>query len=507
MAATASQRASAWFFRNHRWLGIVPCIFVMLWGLSGVMHPIMSRLSPQPVAMTAPPVTIALHEALTPVEVLRRAGIEAVTTLQVVSLEDATYYQVSVPQSTTALQTTMDGSSARRRYFDVASGVELPDGDARYAEYLARHFTGERSAALLKTTLITAFTDDYPSVNRLLPVWRVDFARGDGLRAYIETYPGRVGALVDDTRAVLGTIFQWLHTWSFAHEWDAARKAAITALLLLTVVSAISGAWMYVFMYRRGTLSAAHAPLRRWHRGIAIATALATVLFVISAIWHVWMDESPNATVAPPRMASSSLELPDQVRQGLWSRLAVVNVAGEVHYLMTPVTAHQPEKLSSEHAHHDASRTGAMLSQAARSVYISAASGDIVADAQRRHVVALARQYSGLDDAQVHDVEPVFKFEGEYGFINKRLPVWRVRYATADDAVYYVEPLTGALAAIVRNADRAEGYSFAYLHKYHWLDFAGKNVRDLVMAAFALGLTLTAGSGLWLFAARYSAAQ
>jgi hypothetical protein len=120
-----------------------------------------------------------------------------------------------------------------------------------------------------------------------------------------------------------------------------------------------------------------------------------------------------------------------------------------------------------------------------------------------KHAVSLAQQYSGLDPSKVVSIEPVFKFEGEYGFINKRLPVWRVSFDTPDAAAYYVETSSGTLATIVRNADRAEGYSFAFLHKYHWLDFAGKNVRDFVMASFAFGMTLTAGLGLWMFARRY----
>ena len=90
-----------------------------------------------------------------------------------------------------------------------------------------------------------------------------------------------------------------------------------------------------------------------------------------------------------------------------------------------------------------------------------------------------------------------------YGFLNKRLPVWRVEYDTPDHLAYYVETATNSLASVVRDAVRAEGWSFSFLHKYHWLDFAGKDVRDLVMGLFGFGNLLIAVLGLWMFTRRY----
>jgi hypothetical protein len=135
-------------------------------------------------------------------------------------------------------------------------------------------------------------------------------------------------------------------------------------------------------------------------------------------------------------------------------------------------------------------------------VYI-ASDGAVMRNAERDHAIALAGSFSDLGSSQVVSVKPVFNFEGEYGFINKRLPVWRVEYGTPDRVTYYVETSTGALASVVHTADRAEGYSFSFLHKYHWLDFAGKNVRDGFMALLALGIASTALLGLWLLGRRY----
>ena len=60
-------------------------------------------------------------------------------------------------------------------------------------------------------TRLEQLDDDYLSINRLLPVYRVDFLRDDGLRAYVETSPPRLAALVDDTKATLGWLFRVIH--------------------------------------------------------------------------------------------------------------------------------------------------------------------------------------------------------------------------------------------------------------------------------------------------------
>ncbi|MFX4681864.1 hypothetical protein ABTB34_20645, partial [Acinetobacter baumannii] len=61
-------------------------------------------------------------------------------------------------------------------------------------------------------------------------------------------------------------------------------------------------------------------------------------------------------------------------------------------------------------------------------------------------------------------------------------------FDTADNLTVYVDPADAAVAAVVRDLDRAEGFAFAYLHKANWLDFLGRDVRDAIAAMFALGV-------------------
>ena len=62
----------------------------------------------------------------------------------------------------------------------------------------------------------------------------------------------------------------------------------------------------------------------------------------------------------------------------------------------------------------------------------------------------------------------------------------------------YIDPADAAVAAVTSDLDRAEGFSFAYLHKAHWVDFLGKNARDAILAGFALMIFALTLAGLYL---------
>ncbi len=485
------QRLSAWLFRYHRWFGVVCCVAVMSWGASGVMHPIMSRLNPQPVNAQAPQAAPALHEALDPSAVLVRAGIDEISGLRILAWNGASYYQVSQPQQ------------VERRYFEVNTGAELADGDARYAESLARHFTGDGQSKIESVTRLEHFDTEYMSVNRLLPVYRIAFARDDGLRAYVETSPPRLATLIDDRKELLGSIFRIMHNWDFLAEWDSLRMTLISTLLALALLSALSGIWLYGFMWQRDTLRSSHVPLRRWHRSVGIAVSLSTLLFVVSAEWHLLGSERRSV---PPTLHNpinpAQLALPDSVRHGTWAQINLVQMDGRTYYQLQ--NAQHKTTVQGEPAHHAAKPDADKAKIPA--LYVRADNGEMLRDGARDHAVWLAGRYSGLPAAQVTAVTQVTKFAGEYGFINKRLPVWRVDYATPEHQTYYVETGSGALAAVVQDSARWEGWSFSYLHKFKWLDFAGKNVRDFVAAVFGFGNLAVAVLGLWMFMRRYTKA-
>ena len=55
------------------------------------------------------------------------------------------------------------------------------------------------------------------------------------------------------------------------------------------------------------------------------------------------------------------------------------------------------------------------------------------------------------------------------------------------------------LATKVDGLDRAEGFSFVFLHKFFYMSWAGKDVRDIVSITAALGVLIVSVLGFASF--------
>ena len=95
----------------------------------------------------------------------------------------------------------------------------------------------------------------------------------------------------------------------------------------------------------------------------------------------------------------------------------------------------------------------------------------------------------------------ITQFDSEYGFAFKRLPVQRVAFVNGVNV--FVDPSDSAVAAVVDDADRAEGWVFGYIHKFEWLvPFVGIDARDAIAMTLALLIAGAAFLGLALFRQR-----
>ena len=123
--------------RWHRRCGILACCGILLWSLSGSLHPFLSRYQPQPVSFTPPPLSLPA-QTLRPLRaLLAEQNIDRLNRVRLVSWGGHTYYQVQVA----------DGA---RRYFDAVAGDENKAGDTAYATALARHYLGDSLVASLE---------------------------------------------------------------------------------------------------------------------------------------------------------------------------------------------------------------------------------------------------------------------------------------------------------------------------------------------------------------------
>lgn len=159
-------RLHSWHMRAGLWVALA----LMLWALSGLGHPVLSRFNPKPQAFLPPLAPLSLSGLLSPQAALQAAGLDRFQALRL--------WQA-------------DGENPVYR---VAAR-----GKTYFAHAQVSH----------------SFNNDYHYIDRLLlPAWEIGFDRPDGLRAYVDPASGRLATLTDRRKDWTGKLFRWMHSWS-----------------------------------------------------------------------------------------------------------------------------------------------------------------------------------------------------------------------------------------------------------------------------------------------------
>jgi hypothetical protein len=490
-------------FRWHRIIGLITIIPVMFWSLSGLMHPFLSHwfkptiarefMKPSPVDTSQ--IKLSLQAVLT------QNRIHEFRNFRLVTFNGATYYQVKM----------VDGAL---RYYHAATGIFLMDGDQQLATSMARYFLADQNSKVTSLVLQKEFDQQYKYINRYLPVWKVSFDRADGMDVYIDTSSGRLGTFNTNARKAFLFVFDNFHNWSFLEKIsnDTWRISIMIVLLVIILFSAVTGIIIYGLFWKRfRKLNRANEKkgIRKYHRQIGIATAFVTLTFTMSGAFHAARKLEPNilpAMVYEPLILTRELTVPTTALAIDWKRV----------YNISVVRKSKRDYFQVFYAKTD--------DEPAQTIYINAADAGVWKNGEMEYAAFLGNKFlevitnkttmtaaccdemgetdnTGIDEeAVLLKTEKVSRFESrEYGFVFKRLPVIRLAYDTPDEHTLYVETSTSRLAAAINNDDRFEGYTFAVFHKFLLMDWAGKNVRDIVMMLSALGLLCVSLLGLLIF--------
>lgn len=501
-----------WSHSKHSWLALVGGISLLIWGLSGLTHIAMVLFGPQQAQFVPPAATVALEGARPIAETLAAQGIaKAVAVKTVPAAGGGVLWQVT------------GAPLAERRYFRPADGSEVAGGDRGQAEFLARHYLAT-DRAITSAKLQTAFDADYPWVNRLLPVWKLEFAGDDGLTAYVHTETSSLAAVNNATKNRLQTVFRALHTWEWVPPGMEWLRVVVIALMVGSLLAlALTGVMMLVAIRRKKRLPGA----RGWHRVAGYVLALPLIMFAASGIYHLI-----QSALVPP-VSQLRMGAPIDVASGKWpveadwallakgrdiaSVALVAGAEGQPLYrigLAPPKgamgggehdhgTSDKPmaEMAGLDHAAMMAAETKVPTTDAeireARfagirpdgpAFYLDAATGAVVQAGDRDIALAIARRVSGAPDKAVTGVELVTRFSHEYDFRNKRLPVWRVDYAAPVRASLYVDTGAGVLVDRVADWEKPERLVFSFVHKWNFLFPIGRLGLNAVVGVFVIAL-------------------
>lgn len=455
----------------HKKLAYIVGIPMLMWALSGILHPVMANfMRPEIARRFLPPVPLNVEtEIKKPADVLAELG--EVHQLKLADIDQELHY----------LAVTTD---EEHHYFNANTGEKSSTAETAYAEQLARAYLADDKSELVSVTKITEFGDSYGYINRLLPVFRVKLDRADGIEVVVDPRTRRLATVDSPAGRLCGKMFNWFHRWSFLGDrFSPVRITVVSLLSLLGVLAGISGVVSLFALKSKNSQGKKRkmSRSRRWHRRLGWVTVVFYFMFSMSGFYHVVYkftgDDSTSwqsaQTVDVSKLGTSLSDAKNLALAPISEvSLAVIN---EVPYYRLAVAA-----------------------RGAQPVYVNTITGELTKMTDRGFAKHLALEFSGYEEADIKEVEPIFTFRQDYGFIFKRLPVWRVSFNNKEYWQYTVDTADAHMAMRMKPGSLVETLSFINLHKLHFLDGLGKSARDWVGSFAALSIALLCFFGLLL---------
>ena len=450
-------------YRLHKALKWPVVIFSFLWLTSGALHPVLSMIRPRPAMRTAPTETLKQQpkqeDLIALNKIIKNAPLNHLRYLRF-NNNDYLQFRLSGTQSC--------------RYLNLKTKTELIDGEKIYAKELAAYYLQDFKSPASYDGIVEAFDKNYSFINRFLPVHKITVNAESKTYVYVHTLSSRLGRINNETYLLLSAYFQNFHNFTFLDDFEILRLIILSIALIMIAFVSISGIiiwWKLRKAKRRGWML--------WHRRLGVALFLPLFLLCFSAIFHL--------IIRSPKIEEKKQSYQQELRLSEIQIQATPEALSDLQFIKTPTGEnYQYAKQSTGKS----SKT-VILDQQSRSIEESQL-------AQK-----LAKHYAQTDS--IDSIKKITRFSGEYGFINKRLPVWRVQ--TGKER-YYLEIPSMKLALKVTPLSYAEGWSFANLHKGHSLDpilkkiFSGRKtphlVRNIILITLSLLILILSLSSLWI---------
>ncbi|WP_075184577.1 PepSY domain-containing protein [Teredinibacter haidensis] len=462
----------------HRAIGWWALLGIVIWVVSGACHPMMSWFGPKADKFFPPSMQLSASNLqhfpalLADGELLKNARVAKI-----------------VPSKKSPLLQITTGEQSARDYYNLNTGEHLTGQDLEQAIWLANYYTGRQRDAIANVVFQTEFSEEYPWVNRLLPVYKIEYSGSDGLAIFIHTETTAMAGLTNGVKTGMQWIFQHFHTFKWLSGVEYGRLIVMALFMLCLCAMALLGLSLILALKAR-TIKQGR---RRYHRWLGYVLWLPLLMWSASGFYHL--------------LQASLVEMPTGIRLGENLGKNTV-VDGNNEWLqalgerkvnsLSLVRGEQGEllyraSLASVQPSGDISRSARYggIPAETESFYVDASTGKLVNElTDTQQVKALAAGYSGLPVSTFSAVDKVTRFGPEYDFRNKRLPVWQVSLNDEEGSFYFIDPVTGVLVDQSRTVDRTERWSFTYLHKWNFLTpFTGRFIRDLLIVFF-LGMIL-----------------
>jgi len=467
----------AGFYKSHRWFARILALPVILWALSGILHPFMANWSKPEIAhrfLRPHPIPAAVLKVDIE-DVLKRHAIERVDNLHMKQIDGQWYYQII-------------HSDGTNDYYSTRTGEAAPDVERALVQQLALGYTGYSAEQITEIERVTEFRTSYRFINRLLPAYRVRFDADNAFEVYVDPVTEKLATYSNATTRLQKALFAHLHTWYFlGNESSPLRVTLVCIFIALALWVGLSGLYIWAFLpstFRNGSRRKMRKD-RYFHRLIGIVTALFYIMTALSGLTHVlkkysfdWgFMEAHHPSVERAELSYALNDFIAHTEQPVHG-IALARVDGQAYYRLSLMSRDTP----------------------GQSTYVSCKDGSILKDGDARYASELALHFSQSPMAEVTQTELTTSFTNQYGFIYKRLPVQVVTLTNSSYLSIAVDTPYAHLSKRTKLSDIAEALIFINLHKFHFVDPLSKEVRDWlsVIACLLILLTSALGVSLWL---------
>lgn len=473
----------------HKLLGWIGGVTLIIFTISGLTHPLMSWTGPKAASYFPPQAIMKTNDVSVIPIILKKHNIQNALMVKIVPSIEKNVLQIT------------EKNDKPRRYFDLSTYQELINYDQTHAVWLARYYTGLKNEKINKISFQNKFDNAYPWVNRLLPVYKVNFDTQDNRTVFIYTELGALGSITNDYKTGVQSIFRALHTWSWLDGWEHGRVFILSLLTLsLFAMAATGAALIFTFKNRKMDFR------RKIHRYIAYLIWIPILFFSSSGFYHLlhyaYSDHHRGLKLSEPilltknKFGDSDINLRQFQRTKLNAISIVEDNKGQLLYRLS-----LPQGRETTNVNKNKRFDGMPVEKSA--FYFNTMTGEASPITDKDMAIYHASKQLAISANKIIDIQKITHFGIHYDFRNKRLPVWQIDYDTPLGDKVFIDPATGMLVDRLVDKDRYEGYSFSFLHKWNFLSpFIGRTNRDYVMVFFLILALISTIFGLKMLVKR-----
>ncbi len=488
----------------HRWTGIVACIFMALWFVSGVVmlfvgYPKLlptERLGVLPALSSASccvPVERALKWVGTPGTVREiRLAADGGTPYYRLRLTDGRYLMVDA--QTGALRAPVTPEDALQTAVGFASGPQVGAGHAPHG------WAEGASQDMVKEDRWT----HSGALNAHRPLHRITLNDPAHTRVYVSSSTGEVVMAATRSERAWNYVGAWLH-WLYLFRNQPSDPVWSWLVIVLSgvgVVTAVSGTvvglwrWRFSHPYKSGSRSPYRDGWMRWHHLAGLIFAGISCTWIFSGLMSMNPLGVFNPSAAKPDIEAWHGGTPGMLRLPLPTSEALAMLAGsgfQARQLEWRVLNGQPYVLARD---------------ARNRTRLVVRDGNHFALREQWSRATLAEAAPQLMKAPLASVTPLARYDAYYfhrapasmyGAYERRLPALRIDFDDEDDTWVYVDIYTGDIEQSLSRSQRTGRWLFNFLHSWDLpVMLRAGFARDLVLILLSIGGLALSATGIWI---------